>query len=123
VLRLGRSVLLDDPAQGLVDARYAQVVAVLDIAELSESVHEKIDPGSGCADHLREHLLRYGGESSLRITRRAAVREPEQNMRQAFLAGIQKLANLRTSFLFDKNKFFINFLLQSLLECKSHEAA
>ena len=37
----------------------------LDESELSEFVHEKIDPGTRCANHLRQRFLRNFGEYSL----------------------------------------------------------
>ena len=38
---------------------------VLDESELSEFVHEEVDPWARCADHLRQRLLRYFVEYSV----------------------------------------------------------
>ena len=51
----------DNTQEGFVDADLA---IVLDEAQFPEFVHEKIDPGPRCADHLRQHLLRYFGNWS-----------------------------------------------------------
>ena len=36
-------------------------------AQLSEFIHEKIDPSARCANHFRQHLLRYFGNHLLRL--------------------------------------------------------
>ena len=48
---------------------------VLDEAQSSEFVHEKIDPGTCCSNHLRQHLLRYFGERFVWMARRTIARE------------------------------------------------
>jgi hypothetical protein len=58
----------DDTQEGIVDVNRA---VVLDEAQFSELVHEKIDSRACCTDHLRQHLLRYLGKHSLRLVRRA----------------------------------------------------
>ena len=68
-------VVQDNTQEGIVDAKSA---VVLDEAQLPEFVHEKIDPRACCADHLRQHLLRYFGKYLLRLVRRAITREQQQ---------------------------------------------
>ncbi len=48
-------VVKDNTQEGIIDADLA---VVLDEAQFSEFVHEKIDPGPRCANHLCQHLLR-----------------------------------------------------------------
>jgi hypothetical protein len=52
------SVVQDNAKEGIVDVDLA---VVLDETQLPEFVHEEIDPGPRCANHLRQHLLRYLG--------------------------------------------------------------
>jgi hypothetical protein len=59
--------------------------------ELPEFIHEKINPGPRCANHFREHLLRYFGKHLLRLAWRAIAREQQQGARQPFLAGVKEL--------------------------------
>ena len=56
-------VVEDNTQEGIVDVDLA---VVLDEAQFPEFVHEKIDPGPRCANHLRQHLLRNFGEHFLR---------------------------------------------------------
>jgi len=58
------SVLQDNTQEGFVDLDLA---IVLDEAQFPEFVHEKIGPGPRCANHLRQHLLRYFGNHLLFI--------------------------------------------------------
>jgi len=73
----------DDTEEGIVDLNLA---VVLDEAQFPEFVHEKIDSGARCANHLREHLLRYFGERFVRMARCAIASEQQQSARQALLA-------------------------------------
>src|SRR5579863_260120 len=79
-------VVEDNTQEGLVDLDLA---IILDEAQLPEFVHEKIDPGPRCANHLRQHLLRYFGKHVLRMARRAIAREQQQSARQPLLAGVE----------------------------------
>ena len=54
----------DDAQEGIVDFKAA---VIPDEAKFPESVHETIDPGACCADHFRQHLLRYFGKHFLRL--------------------------------------------------------
>src|SRR5712664_3267013 len=96
----------EDPSTGalrhvkvkLVVEDYAQerivdvdLAVVLDKAQFPEFVHEKIDAGPRCADHLRQHLLRYFGKHLLSLARRAIAREQQQGARQTLLAGVEEL--------------------------------
>ena len=78
----------DDTEEGIVDLDLA---VVLDEAQFPEFVHEEIDPGPRCANHLRQRLLRYFGKRFVRMTRRAIAREQQQSARQPLLAGVEKL--------------------------------
>ena len=66
----------DNTQEGIVDVDLA---VVFDEAQFPEFVHEKIDPWACCADHLRQHLLRYFGKHLLRLARRAIPREQQQS--------------------------------------------
>src|ERR1700687_3302902 len=78
----------DNPQEGIVDVDLA---VVLDEAPFPEFVHEKIDPGPRCANHLRQRPLRYFGKHVLRMALRAIAREQQQSARQPFLAGVEEL--------------------------------
>src|ERR1700692_1896696 len=54
----------DNIQEGSVDMEPA---IVFNEAEFLEFVHEKIDPGARCANHLGQHLLRYFGKHLLRL--------------------------------------------------------
>lgn len=51
---------------------------VINVAELSELVHENVDPPSVCANDLRESLLRDSGNDFLRPTVFAIVGQQQQ---------------------------------------------
>jgi hypothetical protein len=68
-------VVQDNTQEGIVDLNLA---IVLDEAQFLEFVHEKIDPGPRCANHLRQHLLRYFGKRFVRMARRAIAPEQQQ---------------------------------------------
>src|SRR5229473_3586795 len=80
----------DNPQEGIVDVDLA---VVLDKAQSPEFVHEKIDAGPRCANHLGQHLLRYFGKHLLRLASRAIAREQQQSARQPFLAGVEELVD------------------------------
>jgi hypothetical protein len=82
-------LLVQDNAQeGFVDVDLA---IVLDKAQFSEFVHEKIDPGTRCANHLRQRLLGYIGNHLLRLVLRPISRKQQQSTRQPFFAGVEEL--------------------------------
>jgi len=98
----------EDPSTGalrhvkvkLVVEDYAQerivdvdLAVVLDKAQFPEFVHEKIDAGPRCANHLRQHLLRNFGEHCLRLALCAIAREQQQSARQPFLTGVEELVD------------------------------
>src|SRR5882672_9504912 len=83
-------VVEDYTQEGIVDVDLA---VVLDKAQFPEFVHEKIDPRPRCANHLRQHLLRYFGEHLLSMARRAIARKQQQSARQLFLAGVKELVD------------------------------
>ena len=58
------------------------LAVVLDAAQFPEFVHKEIDPGPGCANHLRQHLLRYFRKQFLRLLLLAVAREQQQSARQ-----------------------------------------
>jgi len=55
----------DNTEEGRVDVETA--IVVLNEAEFPEFIHEKIHPRPRCANHFREHLLRYFGKHLLRL--------------------------------------------------------
>ncbi len=81
-------VVQDDAEEGIVDVDLA---VVLDEAQFAEFVHEKIDAGARCANHLRQHFLGNLGKHLLRLVLRAIAREQQQSARQPFLAGVEEL--------------------------------
>src|SRR5579863_1592126 len=83
-------VVEDNTQEGLV---YLNLAIILDEAQLPEFVHEKIDAGPRCANHLRKHLLGYFGKHALRLARRAIAREQQKGARKAFLAGVEELVD------------------------------
>ncbi len=64
---------------------------VMNEAEFPEFVHEKIDPCARCANHFRQHLLRYFGKHLLRLGFLAVASEQQKSPSQPFLAGVKKL--------------------------------
>src|SRR5882762_11914853 len=80
----------DNTQEGIVDLDLA---VVLDEAQFPELVHEKIDPRPRCANHFRQHLLRYSGKHLLMLALRAIAREQQQSARQPFLAGVEELVD------------------------------
>lgn len=49
-------VVQDDTQERVVDVNFA---VVLDEAQFSEFVHKEINAGAGCANYLRQGLLRH----------------------------------------------------------------
>ena len=78
----------DNTQERIVDVDLA---VVLNEAPFPEFVHEQIDPRPSCANHLREHLLRYFGKHLLSRALRAIVRRQQQSARQPFLSGVEEL--------------------------------
>ena len=64
---------------------------VVNEAQFPEFIHEKIDPRARCANHFRQHLLRYFGKHLLRLVLLAIAREQQQSARQPFLGGVKEL--------------------------------
>ena len=65
----------DNTEEGRVDVE--TVIVVLNEAELPEFVHEEIHPRTRCANHFRQHLLRYFDRRLLRLAPRAIARRPK----------------------------------------------
>src|SRR5229473_7546614 len=80
----------DNTQEGIVDVDLA---VVLDEAQLPEFVHEKIDSRPRCANHFRQHLLRYFGKHLLRFGFLAVASEQQKSPSQPFLARIEKLVD------------------------------
>jgi hypothetical protein len=55
-------VVQDNTEEGIVDV---DLSVVLDEAQFPEFVHEKIDPGPRCPNHLGQRLLRYFGKHAV----------------------------------------------------------
>src|ERR1700674_3607975 len=60
-------------------------------AQSLEFIHEKIDPGTRCPDHPRQHLLRYFGKHFFRVVSLAVPSEQKKSARQSFLARVKEL--------------------------------
>jgi hypothetical protein len=58
----------DDTEKGIV---HLNLAVVLDEAQFPEFVHEEIDSGPRCANHLRQHLLRHLGKRFVSMARGA----------------------------------------------------
>jgi hypothetical protein len=80
----------DNTQEGSVDV---QPAVVMNEAQLSEFIHEKIDPGASCPDHLCQRLLRNFGDHFVRLVLHAISSEKQQRAGQAFLAGVKELIN------------------------------
>jgi hypothetical protein len=68
-----------------------KAAVVIDEAEAAEFVHEKIDAGSGGADHLGKRLLAERRNDVLGPFVLAEICEQQKNPRQALFAGIKEL--------------------------------
>src|ERR1700686_3506785 len=66
-------------------------IVVFNEAEFPEFIHEKIDPGTRCPDHPRQHLLRYFGKHFFRVVSLAVPSEQKKSARQSFLARVKEL--------------------------------
>jgi hypothetical protein len=89
--RASWSLLVQDNTQeGFVDVDLA---VVSDEALSPEFVHEKIYPRASCANHFRQHLLRYFGNHLLGPVLRTIARQQQQSTRQPFLAGVEQLVH------------------------------
>src|SRR5271169_3992934 len=64
---------------------------VLNEAQFLEFVHEKIDTGARCPDHLRQSLLRYFWKLCLRLVLLAILSEQQKSTGEPFLAGVKEL--------------------------------
>jgi hypothetical protein len=64
---------------------------VLDESELSKFVHEKIDPGTRCADHLRQRFLRHFGEYSVGLVFLTVTGQQQKSAREPLLARVEEL--------------------------------
>jgi hypothetical protein len=84
-----RYLLVKDHTQeGTVHMKSA---IVTNEAQFPEFIHEKIDSGASCANHLRQHLLGNFGAHLLRFGFAAIAREQQESPRQPFLAGVKEL--------------------------------
>ena len=62
---------------------------VMNEAQFPEFIHEHIDSGASCPDHLRQRLLGYFREHLLRLVFLAIACEQQQSTRQPFLRGVE----------------------------------
>ena len=69
------------------------VSVVVDEAKLAKLVHEKADPGSGGADHLRQCFLTDAWTDRLRAAFLPEIREQQQQACKPPLARIKKLVD------------------------------
>ena len=77
-----------------------QATVVLDESELPKLVHEETHPGPCGPDHLGEGFLTDPGHDEIVLALLAVAGQQQQNPRQPFLAGIEKLID---QVLFDPN--------------------
>lgn len=62
-------------------------------AQLSEFGHEIVDPSARCANHFREHSLRYFWQHLLGFFLQAVPSELQKSTRQPFLTGIEEVVD------------------------------
>ena len=74
----------DNAQEGRIDVDLA---VILNEAQFPEFVHEEIDSGVRCANHLGQHLLRHFGKYLLRLALLAIACEQQQSPGQPFLNG------------------------------------
>jgi hypothetical protein len=85
-------VVQDHSKKRMINVNFA-VVIVLNETQSPEFVHEKVDAGPGCANHLRQRFLRYFRKHRFRLARGAIARKQQQSACQAFLAGVEELVD------------------------------
>src|SRR6202051_422034 len=83
-----RLLMQDNTQEGSVDVEPA---IVLNESQFLEFIHEKIDSGARCPNHLRQHLLRYFGNHFVRLVLLAILSEQQKRAGQTFLAGVKEL--------------------------------
>ena len=66
---------------------------VIDKTKLPESIHEVVDPRSGCADHLCQVFLIDPGNDSFGLAFLAEMGQEQENPSQALLAGVEHLVD------------------------------
>jgi hypothetical protein len=64
---------------------------VLDESELSEFVHEEVDPWARCADHLRQRFLRHCGEHSVGLVFLTVTGKQQKSAGEQLLARVEEL--------------------------------
>ena len=64
---------------------------VMNEAKFPEFVHETTHVGARCANHFRQHLLRYFENHLLRLGFLTVASEQQKSAGQPFLAGVKKL--------------------------------
>ena len=80
----------------LVNANVAfvfDVPFVLNVAHVSESVHEEADARAGCSDHLCEGFLGDRRNERLRLSRLSVISHEQQYPCQTPLAGVKELVD------------------------------
>ena len=78
----------DNAQEGAVNLKAAIVV---NEPQFPEFVQEQVYPRPRCANHFRQHLLRYFREHLLRVGFLAVASEQQKGAGQPFLARIEKL--------------------------------
>jgi hypothetical protein len=73
----------DNAQEGRIDVDLA---VILNEAQFPEFVHEEIDSGVRCANHLGQHLLRHFGKYLLRLVLVAVMREQQKSSRRFSLS-------------------------------------
>jgi len=80
----------DNTEERSIDLKTA---VVLNEAELSEFVHEKIEPRACWADHLCQRFLRYFGEQSVGLVFLAVTGKQQKRAGEPLLARVEQLVD------------------------------
>jgi hypothetical protein len=88
----------DDIEEGAMNV---QAAIVLNEAQLPKLVHKETHPGPRGPDHFGQGFLTDPGHDGLMLSVFAEAGQQQQNPRQPFLTGIEKLIN---QVLFDPNR-------------------
>ena len=64
---------------------------VMNEAQFPEFVHENTHVGARCANHFRQHFLRYFENHLLRLRFLTVASEQQKSAGQPFLGGVKKL--------------------------------
>jgi hypothetical protein len=72
---------------------YLDAAVVTDKTELAKAVHKEADMRPSGANHIRKRFLRNGRNEGFPFAGLAEFRHQQENPRQAFFAGVEKLVD------------------------------